>query len=243
MSSDLQTERPARTPQAVARHLWAVSVGVVHAAWRLWRHRASDPVIDAAEGTDPAADPERATARPDEQPETKGTGPRFRRRFLMTVNAPTRSAAEVMADAQADPNRIAPDGFASFHKEEGEPGRMAKGDVYLVDLLGPWTNRVRVVDVTPTSFRFAALQGHVEAGHVDISTRDRAGRLEVEVRTRTRSGDRVLDVLYDRVGITRLLQTEMWAQVCEHTAALAGGRPEPLRIDDVRLSDPDDPSR
>lgn len=240
---DPQTGRPSRTPVGIVRYTWAVTLGVAHGAWRLWHNRASAHEADAAPEADTAAAPGATRPGSGEQPEAGGTGPRFRRRFTVTVTGPERDAEAVMTEIQADPNRVAPQGFASFHKEVGEPGTMRVGDEYLVDLLGPWTNRVRVVDVTPTSFRLATLQGHVEAGHVDIATCDESGRLRVEVNARARSKDRTLDMLYDHVGITRLLQTEMWAQVCERGAALAGGRRDPLRIDEVRLPDPDQPAR
>lgn len=236
---DPQRERPSRTPIGIARQAWALTLGVGHGAWRLWRNRTSMHDREAPPSAESAAAPDSTSPGPDEQPEAEGSGPRFRRRFRVTVRDPGRDAASVMAEIQDDPNRIAPEGFASFHKEVGEPGAMAEGDEFLVDVLGPWTNRVRVAAVTPTSFRLATLRGHVEAGHVDITLHDEPGALVAEVRTRTRSKDRILDVLYDHIGVVRLLQTEMWAQVCEHAGALAGGRAEPLRIDDERLSNPD----
>lgn len=235
---DPQRQRPSRTPLGIARQVWALTLGVGHGAWRLVRNRRSMHDREAPPSAESAAAPDSTTPGPDEQPEAEGSGPRFRRRFQVTVREPGRDAAAVMAEIQADPNRIAPEGFASFHKEVGQPGVMIEGDEFLVDLLGPWTNRVRVAAVSPTSFRLATLQGHVEAGHVDIALHDEPGALVAEVSTRTRSKDRLLDVLYDRIGVVRLLQTEMWAQVCEHAGALAGGRAEPLRIDDQRLSNP-----
>ena len=43
---------------------------------------------------------------------------------------------------------------------------MAVGDEYVVRMPGPWDGPVRVVERTPTAFRFATLEGHLEAGQI-----------------------------------------------------------------------------
>lgn len=46
---------------------------------------------------------------------------------------------------------------------------MNVGDEYLVRMPGPWNGPVRVVGRTPTSFRLATLQGHLEAGQLELA--------------------------------------------------------------------------
>ena len=48
---------------------------------------------------------------------------------------------------------------------------MEVGDEYVVRMPGPWDGPVRVVEVTPTSFRLATLDGHLEAGQIEFRAR------------------------------------------------------------------------
>ena len=61
---------------------------------------------------------------------------------------------------------------------------------------------MRVVERTPTSFRFATLDGHLEAGQIDFSARD-GELLEFRIESWARA---------------------MWTSVIERVAELAGGR-------------------
>ena len=56
------------------------------------------------------------------------------------------------------------------------------------------------------------------------------GRLTFEVESWARSGDRAFHVLYDTIGIAKVIQTEMWVTVCERVATLAGG-PEHAEVE------------
>lgn len=49
-------------------------------------------------------------------------------------------------------------------KDTGLPAQMAVGDRYTVRTAGPWSGPVEVVDISDRSFRFATLDGHMEAG-------------------------------------------------------------------------------
>jgi hypothetical protein len=63
---------------------------------------------------------------------------------------------------------VAPTEFARFTKVYGEKGGMEPRDEYVVRMPGPWDGPVRVVSVTPTSFRLATLDGHLEAGQIEF---------------------------------------------------------------------------
>jgi hypothetical protein len=84
---------------------------------------------------------------------------------------------------------------------------------------------VRVVERTPVSFRFATLRGHLEAGEIEFRAAD-AGRSDVvfTIESWTRSGDRLADVLYDRLRIAKEMQLHMWVHFCRRVAELCGGR-------------------
>ena len=91
---------------------------------------------------------------------------------------------------------------------------------------GPWDAPVRIVERTPTSFRFATLRGHMEAGEIEFRAAwGKGGRLVFEIESWARSGDRLYDWLYDKVPLTREMQLHMWVHVCEQVAVMAGGRP------------------
>jgi Domain of unknown function (DUF1990) len=90
---------------------------------------------------------------------------------------------------------------------------------------GPWDGPVMVVDRTPTSFRFATLQGHLEAGQIEFRTAaEDDGGLRFEIESWARSGDRLSSLLFDRVKLAKEMQLHMWTHFCERAAKLAGGR-------------------
>jgi hypothetical protein len=115
---------------------------------------------------------------------------------------------------------VAPTEFASFHKVLGEEGSMAVGDEYVVRMPGPWDGPVRVVERTPTLFRFVTLDGHLEAGQI----RFEASPGEFRIESWARAGDRLSNLLYDRFRMSKEIQLHMWTSVIERVAELAGGR-------------------
>lgn len=152
-----------------------------------------------------------------------GVGAGFHRRYLLAVNV-SMSATDAMAALQADPNLMTKDDFAPFERVAGVVGEMRAGDRHIINLAGPWKGPVEVVDVTPTSFRLATLAGHMEAGFIDFSIVSVGeGALELTIESWARSGDAVMDLLYDHVGIAKSLQTEMWVEACEAFATAVGG--------------------
>src|SRR4051812_24492297 len=153
-----------------------------------------------------------------------GAGPLFRRRYRARIHDGRTEAAALMRDLQADPNRVAPGGLAHFLKERGEEGRMRVGDEFVVRMPGPWDGPIRVIEVTPRSFRFATLGGHLEAGQIEWRAADEDGVLVFEIESWARAGDRVASILHDRVPMAKEVQLHMWTSVLERVAKRARGR-------------------
>ena len=200
-------------------------VGITLTSWRyMWRttpyHRsetlgswAEDAPPDLADDVD----------RDELQYVRAGAGPLFHRVYRARIAGTDVSPEALVSAVAADPDRVAPSEFASFHKVHGRERSMTVGDEYVVRMPGPWDGPVRVVARTPTSFRFATLDGHLEAGQIDFSaTRD--GCLEFRIESWARAGDRLSNLLYDRLRMSKEIQLHMWTSVLERVAALAGGR-------------------
>jgi hypothetical protein len=134
------------------------------------------------------------------------------------------SPERVIAEMTSDLDRVAPTEFASFNKVLGREGAMAVGDEYVVRMPGPWDGPVRVVERTATSFRFATLVGHLEAGQIEFSAREDGPMLEFRIESWARAGDRLSNLLYDRLRMSKEVQLHMWTSVLERVAELAGGR-------------------
>jgi hypothetical protein len=173
---------------------------------------------------------------PDVQRAEDGVGPYLRRRYRVVVAEPTRSASEVMAEIQRDPNLVAPNALAHFAKTRGEEGRMAVGDEFTVRMPGPWDGPVRVVERTPTGFRLATLSGHIESGQIEWRARDEDGGLAFEIESWSRPGDRLSHVMHHRLRMAKEVQLHMWASVLERVVRRYGAhRAEPLDIDSRRV--------
>jgi hypothetical protein len=93
----------------------------------------------------------------------EGYGTLLHRRYAVRIEGAQVSPEDAVTHLAVDPNHATPVDAAVFVKTAGEPGEMRVGDEYVVRMPGPWDGPVRVVDRTPTSFRFATLQGHLEA--------------------------------------------------------------------------------
>lgn len=167
----------------------------------------------------------------DDQPIEVGCGPAYHRTYRIAVRGSALSAARAMAAIQADPNTIADQGFAPFTKARGRTGEMRVGDRYVIQVAGPWKGAVEVIEVTPCSFRLATLEGHMESGTIDMRTSTEAAddgeaELVLTIESWARSHDRPLHLLYDKLGIAKALQSEMWSVACDRFAAFAKGRAE-----------------
>lgn len=197
--------------------------GVALTSWRyMWRttpfHRSE------VEGTLPEdAMPELSAAVPRDEIQLEGAGPLFHRVYRARIRDTAIEPEALIATITADLDRVAPSEFASFNKVLGDESTMAVGDEYVVRMPGPWDGPVRVAERTPASFRFATLDGHLEAGQIEFSAR-RDDLLEFRIESWAQAGDRLSNLLYDRLRMSKEIQLHMWTSVLERVAKLAGGR-------------------
>ena len=202
-------------------------IGVSLTSWRyLWRttplHR------DETAGTwDEDAPPElpAEVEREDVQWPRDGSGPHFHRRYRVRIHDSKLSAEELVQQVMADPDRAAPTEFATFQKLHGEPGALRVNDEFVVRMPGPWDGPVRVASTSPLSFRLVTLAGHLEAGQIEFRASN-GDSLEFEIESWARSGDRLSELLYDRLRISKEVQFHMWTSFLERVVKLAGGQRE-----------------
>jgi len=169
------------------------------------------------------APPEIGPAVPRDELQLDGVGPLFHRVYRARIRETDVQPEALIATMVADLDRVAPSEFASFNKVHGHEASMAVGDEYVVRMPGPWDGPVRVVERTPSSFRFATLEGHLEAGQIEFSARG-DDLLEFRIESWARAGDRLSNLLYDRLRMSKEIQLHMWTSVLERVAELAGGR-------------------
>jgi hypothetical protein len=168
-----------------------------------------------------------------------GHGALFHRRYRVSIAGSSMSAEELMARVQADPNEAAPNAFVTFHKVQGADGTMRVGDEYRVRMPGPWDGPVRVVEVDARSYRMATLEAHLEAGQIRASAAADDPGLEFTVESWARSGDRLSELLHNRVGIAKEVQLHMWTSSLERVVRLSGGRMvDGISIATRRVDDP-----
>jgi hypothetical protein len=196
-------------------------VGIALTSWRyMWRttpfHRSE---TEGSLPHDAPPDLPDGVSRDEIQDPADGAGPLFHRVYRARIRGEWSPDALVSRIA-ADPDQVAPSEFASFNKVHGEEGAMAVGDEYVVRMPGPWDGPVRVVERTPTAFRFVTLDGHLEAGQIRFS----ASPGEFRIESWARAGDRLSNLLYDRLRMSKEIQLHMWSSVLERVAELAGGR-------------------
>lgn len=181
-----------------------------------------------------------AVERDEIQAPQDGVGPLFHRRYRTRIREARRPAHELVAALQADPDEAAPTEFASFVKVTGDDGRMRMGDEFVVRMPGPWDGPVRVVEVGPTSFRLATLDGHLEAGQIEFRAGEEDGQLSFEIESWARSGDRLSNLLYHRLRMAKEIQLHMWTSFLERVVILSGGRMTGgIDIDTRRVDEPD----
>jgi hypothetical protein len=215
--------RPSLTRRLGTAARWPV--GVALTSWRyMWRttplHRreVEGRLPDDAPPPIPAG-----PSRDEVQHPPDGAGPLFHRVYRTRIREALMGPEELIATITEDPDRVAPTEFASFNKVLGDEGSMAVGDEYVVRMPGPWDGPVRVVDRTPTSFRFVTLDGHLESGQIRFSAE--AGELlEFRIESWARSGDRLSNLLYHHLRMSKEVQLHMWTSVLERVAELSGGR-------------------
>ena len=162
----------------------------------------------------------------DDQPVEIGVGPTFHRRYRTVVRGGALDAGEAMAAIQADPNVLADLDLAPFTKVRGATGAMRVGDRYVIEITGPWKGAVEVVAVTPRSFRLTTLEGHMESGVIEMRVGhpdDNDDHIAFTIESWARSHDHFLHLMYDKLGIAKALQGEMWSVACDRFAELVRG--------------------
>ena len=216
------SDRRPTTLATIAR--WPFGVGLT--SWRyLWRttpmHRRE---LEGSLGEDAPPPLPEGLSREGLQPPDAGIGPLFHRTYRARIRESEVEAKELLRLVTEEPNRASPSEFASFHKLEGEEGRMNAGDEYVVRMAGPWDGPVRVAVSAEDRFRLATLDGHLEAGQIEFRARDEDGEVIFEIESWARSKDRLTDLLYDRLRMSKEVQLHMWVSTLEHVADLSGGR-------------------
>ncbi len=162
-----------------------------------------------------------------DQPAGDGWGPLLHRTFAIRVVAPRLEPHALVAVLAADMNQAMVPGVARFDRLGSTGHALAAGDEFVVRMPGPWDGPVRVVDRTDSpersSFRLATLAGHLEAGQIEFAAAESPDGLVFSVTTWARAGDLLADLMYNRVGIAREIQFQLWVHCCVAAAALAGG--------------------
>ncbi len=100
---------------------------------------------------------------------------------------------------------------------------MPVGDEYVVRMPGPWDGPVRVVDVSPRSFRLATLEGHLEAGQIEFRALPRRARIGVRDRVVGAQQHRFATSSTTSLRMAKEVQLHMWISFLEGVVALAGG--------------------
>lgn len=201
-------------------------LGVVKTGWDyLWRTTPMHRVDEA--GSIPEDEPPAlpaGTDRSDHQGVEDGYGPLMHRRYATRIKDAELSAGELISAFAGVPNRAAPKALGSFVKLRGEEGVLRVGDEFTVRIPGPWDGPVRVVEIAGNGFGLATLDGHLEAGRIRFSADDLGpGRLEVTIEAWARGGDRISNLLFDRLPVNKEVQLHMWTSVLERLIKLSGG--------------------
>ena len=182
-------------------------------------HRSEEP--GGAEDLPPGLP--QATADPDVQRIEDGVGPLFHRLYRARIRDARLSPEEVIERLRADPNCATPTELARFLKV-GDDVPLSVGAELVVRMPGPWDGPVRVTAASPSSFRFATLAGHLEAGEIEFRAIQGEAMLRFEIESWARSGDRLSNLLYHHLRMAKEVQLHMWTSFLEQVARVAGGR-------------------
>jgi hypothetical protein len=216
--------RPSLGRRLATAARWPVGIGLTSWSY-MWRttpmHRREEPGEVAGDRPPPLAD---GVSADEVQSPRDGAGPLFHRRYAIRVREARLSAEELIARVTRDLNRVTPTEFAVFQKVHGDDDAMRVGDEYVVRMPAPWDGPVRVVAITPRSFRFATLAGHLEAGQIEFRAGDGPDGLRFEIESWARSGDRLSNLLYHRLRMAKEVQLHMWTSFLERVARESGGR-------------------
>jgi len=155
-----------------------------------------------------------------------GVGPLVHRIYRSRIVGSTLTPEQLMARMSENLDGVAPSEFATFQKVEGERDGLSKGNRYVIRMPGPWDGPVRVVAADATAFRLATLPGHLEAGQIEFRARSDYRSLWFEIESWARSGDRLSDLFYSRLRISKEVQLHMWSSVLRRVVGLTSGEME-----------------
>ena len=199
--------------------------GMALTSWRyMWRIRALHRTEEEGGARDRPPDIPGDLDDDKVQKVGDGAGPLFHRRYSIRIEDSDLTPEALFAKIAGDPNAAAPVEVAVFRKISGREGPVRRGEEYVVRMPGPWDGPVRVVDRTPTSFRLATLDGHLEAGQIEFRACRERDALRFEIESWARNGDWMSSVLYSRLRLAKEMQLHMWTHFCERVAKLSGGR-------------------
>lgn len=200
-------------------------IGVALTSWRyLWR---TTPLYrDEVEGSLDVDSPPPLPAelqRSEVQTPGNGAGALFHRRYRVRIRDSDLSADELLRAVAAEPDSVAPSEFATFCKLTGSGRGMRVNDEYVVRMAGPWDGPVRVATREEAMFRLVTLEGHLEAGQIEFRAYEEDGLVVFEIESWARSKDRLTDVLYDRLRMSKEVQLHMWTSTLERIVKLSDG--------------------
>jgi uncharacterized protein (UPF0548 family) len=202
---------------------WPLGIGLT--SWRyLWRTTAVHrwEMTGSAADDAPPALPDGVDADGLQGPED-GFGPLLHRIYRTRIVGSSTTPEALVEHIVEDLDRMAPSEMASFQRLDGD-GPLAVGDEYVVRMPGPWDGPVRAIEVTPTSFRLATLDGHLEAGQIEFRARKGHRALVFEIESWARSGDRLSDAMYSHLRLAKEVQLHMWTSVLTRVVKLARGQ-------------------
>lgn len=237
--------RPTRTRRWLVAATWPV--GVTLTSWDyMWRttplHRSETTVDALAAGTVAAQAFAPGLSTEDVQGERDGYGALFHRRYRTLIGDAQTSPEQLMRAVTGNLNRPAPTTFARFEKVLGDDGKLSPGDEFVVRMPGPWDGPVRVIEITPRSFRLATLAGHLEAGQIEFRvTEAPPDALGFEIESWARSSGRLVNVLYHHLRMAKEVQAHMWISFLEGVVKLSHGRMQGgVSVITERMQDRDD---
>ncbi len=176
----------------------------------------------------------------DLQHEASGVGELTHRRYRVEVPRSSFTSETLIHEIEQRMRELTPSALAAFEKSTGSSVRMAVGDEYDITMLGPWNGRVRIAEVTDSSFTLVTLDGHPEAGHITFSVNAVSARpdtFDVVVESWARARDKTVQVAYDTLSIGRRVQTEVWVTFLQRVAELTGSDVvPPVTIDSESLA-------
>ena len=208
---------------------WPIGIALV--SWRyMWRTIPLHRSEEAGDDTDLPGPPDQDHDHDHDpgdgrQPIEAGFGPLLHRFYGVRIVHSGMSPAALIDRVIANLNRSSPE-MAVFRKTRGASDELRCGDEFIVRMPGPWDGPVRVIRRDDTSFRLATLTGHLEAGEIEFRATATSDALGFEIESWARAGDRLADVLYNKLRLAKEIQLNMWSHFCVRAASLAGGRPQ-----------------